>query len=403
MAKTATIKAAKKTSKKKTVKKELVKNARRTTKTKSSSKKATKARATKARATKTVRKPTKVKVKVESRATKKTKSRQPRKTTAKRVTRKTTAKTKTKTKAKVKNSIKKQVAKKVAKKKVPSTKKEYVKKSIEESILTEYKKKENSSEKKKRIKTIRTEIEQIVFKIPYVEDPLIGTPKEVREKLNKLAKRAKRNRSNNRIFNRIHLYMHGHLINIVVKKFPFIHGMTTADTYQEALIVLKFKAIEDFDETKGMSFLNFAKMCIRKRLITLLHSSRHTNKHKPINQAISLDSPIKDNDSSDTGERNTLSNVIQDPEMTAGDILDKNESYQVTLDALSEILSRFECVVLDEYLKSGSYKDISRNVSQRLSKGYTAKSVDNALLRIRKKAQELKRKTKVEKIPLFNV
>ena len=59
--------------------------------------------------------------------------------------------------------------------------------------------------------------------------------------------------------------------------------------------------------------------------------------------------------------------------------------------------------LLDEYLKSGSYKDISRNVSQRLNKGYTAKSVDNALLRIRKKAQELKRKTKVEKIPLFNV
>jgi hypothetical protein len=48
-----------------------------------------------------------------------------------------------------------------------------------------------------------------------------------------------------------------------------------------------------------------------------------------------------------------------------------------------------------------SYNDIAKRVSERTGKKYTAKAVDNALNRIKKKAQELKKKGKFEDIPLI--
>jgi RNA polymerase sporulation-specific sigma factor len=245
----------------------------------------------------------------------------------------------------------------------------------------------------------RDMIEQILFKIPCVKNPLIGTPQEVQKDLDLLAKTMQKDPENNSIFNKIHLYMHGYLINIVLKKFPFIRGYQTVDVYQETLIALRFKAIPGFKMNKGMSFLNFAKMCIRRHLITLLNASKNRKKDQSINQAISLDSsPMKEDDD---GNSTTYANIIADSKLTCDDTMEENEAYNVSKKTLFNALSDFEKVVLSEYLSSSSYREISKNITRILKKRYNTKSIDNALLRIRKKAIHLMKYGRIEDLPIF--
>lgn len=245
-------------------------------------------------------------------------------------------------------------------------------------------------------------IDRTMFSLPSVESPLAGTPKDVKEELNNLAKRVRRNSNDQKSFDKIHLYMHGHLLNVVLRKFPFIKGMQATDIYQETLIALRFKAIPKFDKTRGMSFLNFAKMCIRKHLITILHTSRNRKKDLPMNYAVSIDSPLITNGNEDeNNDRNTLSNILEDGSPQADEVMGRDEAFKMTFKTLFHSLSTFEKIVLEEYLNSESYKIIAKNVSIRTASRYDAKSIDNALLRIRKKALELRKRGRGEDIPLF--
>ena len=244
-------------------------------------------------------------------------------------------------------------------------------------------------------------IEQIMFNLPHVEEPLIGTPKQIQIVLDNLAKKMQESPSDDVIFNKIHLYMHGYLINVVLKKFPFIKGLQTSDIYQETLIALRFKAIPGFKRNKGMSFLNFSKMCIRRHLITLLNTSKNRKRDQSINQAVSLESSPMQNDNNEGDEKNTFSNIISDKKPIVSDEIECREAYQITKKTLMKSLSDFERVVLSEYLESSSYDEISDNISEALLKKYNTKSIDNALLRIRKKATHLKKFSKLEEIPIF--
>jgi len=247
-------------------------------------------------------------------------------------------------------------------------------------------------------KPARDMLEQIMFKLPYVVKPLIGTPKCVQKTLDSLVKKMQREPDNDSIFDKIHLYIHGYLINVVLKKFPFIRGLQTVDVYQETLIALRFKAIPNFKRNKGMSFLNFAKMCIRRHLITLLNASKNRKKDQTINQSVSIDtSPIRDDDEN----RGTYANIIPDTKEHVDKAIEGNEAYEVTKRTLFNALSSFEKTVLSEYLASSSYQEISKNISVALKNRYNTKSIDNALLRIRKKAIHLLQFGKKEDLPLF--
>jgi RNA polymerase sporulation-specific sigma factor len=245
-------------------------------------------------------------------------------------------------------------------------------------------------------------LEQIMFRVPCVSDPFIGTPKDCQKDLDALVikmQRMPKNQNSDHMFDKIHLYMHGYLIHVVLKKFPFIKGYQTVDIYQETLIALRFKAIPGFEVNKGMSFLNFAKMCIRRHLITLLNTSKTRKKDQAMNQSVSLDSPAPNNDKNDS--KSTFANTLADTADPINKTIVINESYKITRDFLMDNLSSFEQVVLGEYLSSSSYKEISKNVSKKLGKRHNTKSIDNALLRIRKKAIELREDGKLEDTPIF--
>jgi len=269
-------------------------------------------------------------------------------------------------------------------------------KGLEEEVKVE----SEDSDSEKEEKPSRSGLEQLLFKVPYVTDPLIGTPKQVQEQLDALAKSLQKRPNNNAKFNKIHLYMHGYLINVVLKKFPYIRGFQTTDIYQEALIALRFKAIPNFDDTKGMSFLNFAKMCIRRHLITLLNTSQNRQRDRSINQAVSLDSCPTDSNGEQDG-KNTLGNIIGDSRASADEELECNEAFDITKSTLLSFLSEFERMVLEGFLVSSSYEEIAKNVSKKVRKRCKTKSVDNALLRIRKKATQLMKHGKLDDIPLF--
>jgi len=245
-----------------------------------------------------------------------------------------------------------------------------------------------------------SEVEDILFRLPQVKEPLLGTPKQIQSKLDKMAIAMRRHPEDHYksqlLFDKIHLYMHGFLINVALKQFPYIRGLQTVDIYQEALIALRFKAINGFRQGKGMSFLNFAKMCIRRHLITLLNSSKTRLKDQSINQAISLDSTYGNNE-----DGQTLANIIPDKGHSVDKQTENSEAYSVTLKSLCDTLSEFEQEVLYEYLTSSSYNEIADDVSDKKSKSNPTKSVDNALVRIRTKAKKLKEIGKLDEIPLF--
>jgi RNA polymerase sporulation-specific sigma factor len=248
-----------------------------------------------------------------------------------------------------------------------------------------------------------SDVEEILFRLPLVKEPLIGTPKQVQKKLDKMAIYIRRNPDdhykNQILFETIHLYMHGFLINVALKQFPYIKGFQTVDIYQESLIALRFKAIPGFRMRKGMSFLNFAKMCIRRHLITILNSSKTRLKDQSMNQAVSLDSATNQN--SDDGA--TFANTIPDGSDPVDKQTEMNEAYAVTLSNLCKTLSTFEQQVLHEYLTSSSYNEIADDLSSKNKKVNPTKSVDNALVRIRNKAQKLMEISKIEDIPLFQI
>jgi RNA polymerase sporulation-specific sigma factor len=254
-------------------------------------------------------------------------------------------------------------------------------------------------------------VEDILFKIPLVDTPLIGTPKEVQSELDQVVLEIQEDPGSvdsDYKYERILLYMHGYLLNVVLKQFPYIRGMDHSDTYQEALIALRFKAIPNFKTGKGMSFLNFAKMCIRRHLITILNASKNRQRDQSINRAVSLDSQFTPGDDS---PNNTFANLIPDDKPSVDEVTEQKESILVTKNTLMDELSDFERMVLEEYLKNSSYKEIGKDITERVGEDYSSlpidekckrnKAVDNALWRIRKKACKLKEESDDDGLPLF--
>lgn len=163
-----------------------------------------------------------------------------------------------------------------------------------------------------------------------------------------------------------------------ISKF-YIRGSEKDDVLQEARIGL-WKAIEDFDENGGMAFRYFAvNLCIPRRLITQI-SSANRNKFKLQNEAVSLETPVR-TDIEDSEQ--SLADFIEDDQNDLlGNIL-VHEEYQELSEILKVRLTPLEKSVFEKYSEEDSYKDIARALNQ------TPKAVDNALMRIRKKAREV--------------
>ena len=150
----------------------------------------------------------------------------------------------------------------------------------------------------------------------------------------------------------------------------FLAGADAEDIVQEGMIGL-FRAVKDFDPEKNVRFSAFAELCVTRQIISAVKMASR-NKHKPLNSYVSLSDRDSDGTTLDLSHAALL---VSDPE----EILIAKEQELSVKDYLEASLTEFEQLVLREYLAGRSYKEIS-DITKK-----SAKAVDNALQRIKKK------------------
>ena len=159
-------------------------------------------------------------------------------------------------------------------------------------------------------------------------------------------------------------------------KSYFLIGADKEDIYQEGMIGL-FKAIRDFKDDKLASFKVFAELCITRQIITAVKTATR-QKHIPLNTYISLNKPIYDEES-DRTLLDILSGIrVSDPEEL---IIDREEMENIE-SKIEEVLSGLEMEVLNSYLDGKSYQEIASDLDRQ------AKSIDNALQRVKRKLEK---------------
>ena len=153
----------------------------------------------------------------------------------------------------------------------------------------------------------------------------------------------------------------------------FLAGGDSEDLTQEGMMGL-IKAMREYDESKEASFRTFAELCIRRRLYSVLRASMR-DKHKALNQSVSLNTPDFDSNSYTSGTNNLAQ---RNPE----DFLIDREHTLALLSGVRKQLSEFEAKILGYYLDGLSCREIAETVGKPL------KSVDNAVQRIRRKVAQ---------------
>ena len=155
----------------------------------------------------------------------------------------------------------------------------------------------------------------------------------------------------------------------------FLTGGNSEDLMQEGMIGL-IHAVREYDSGKAATFRTFAETCIRNRLYSVLRSAGR-EKHKVLNESVSLDTPEFDSNSYTSGTSNLAQRNPED------NLIDR-EHTAALLAGVRKKLSEFEAKILGYYLDGLSCREIADTV------GKSPKSVDNAVQRIRRKvAQQL--------------
>lgn len=213
---------------------------------------------------------------------------------------------------------------------------------------------------------------------------LSGPQKQEQDKLVEWVKKFKAE-GDDEAFEEIVKALHTYLQHLSIKKFR-IAGNDSSDVYQEGLFALSTKAIPDYKEEKG-AFLSFAKLCIRRHIITVLKSS-HNNKNKALNCSVSLDSPTGEED--EDGQM-PVSWHLDTGEESVSDSYSRVEIFSRQKASLESKLTSLEKCVLECYLQNMSYLDIVKamNKQRRGRNRVKPKVIDNALCRIKKKALEI--------------
>ena len=144
----------------------------------------------------------------------------------------------------------------------------------------------------------------------------------------------------------------------------FLIGGETEDLIQEGMIGL-YGAISDYREEGGMSFKNFAYLCISRRIIDAVKASAR-KKNVPLNNYVSL-----------CQSEWELPIASPEEEVIRGE--DGREFFQ----KMSKVLSDFEFRVTVMYMDGLSCAEICE------ATGKDGKSVDNAIQRSKKKLQKI--------------
>ncbi len=151
----------------------------------------------------------------------------------------------------------------------------------------------------------------------------------------------------------------------------FLVGGDSEDLIQEGMLGLWYSILR-FDASRNASFKTFAEVCIRNKILSAIKSASSL-KHSPLNDRISLEAAAE----SDSAEARIVSaeETVPSPE----DQVLARESVTEFFTTFAQTLSPLEQKILHLYLEGLSYQAIAETLSK------DAKSVDNAVQRIRRK------------------
>ncbi len=165
--------------------------------------------------------------------------------------------------------------------------------------------------------------------------------------------------------------------NLVRKKARamYLIGGDNDDLIQEGMIGL-YKAIRDYDGTRGAAFHTFAELCISRQLYSAVEASRR-QKHQPLNSYVSIYDKESENQANSQLTYAGLPERNRDPE----ELFIAQENLVSIEEAIQKKLSKFEREVLQLYLSGMNYSQIAETLDK------SSKATDNALQRIKKKVR----------------
>ena len=159
----------------------------------------------------------------------------------------------------------------------------------------------------------------------------------------------------------------------------YLFGVENEDLIHEVMFGL-IKAVRDYDPDQGASFASFAELCVSRQMYSAIEASKR-KKHIPLNSYVSLY-----DDSGQEGEerRTPLIDTIEPVRDNDPEVLYLGKKFtEVFIEQLKDTLSPLENHVLYLHLMGTDYKTIAELL------GKSPKSIDNALQRIKAKAEKM--------------
>lgn len=157
----------------------------------------------------------------------------------------------------------------------------------------------------------------------------------------------------------------------------YILGGDSDDLIQEGMLGL-FKAVRDYDCGRDASFRTFAQLCVTRQLYTAVKASSR-KKHLPLNTAISLSRPVREDGEEEEEFLDCLeADASSNPEV----YLIGQEEMERLEEKIERELSPFEKQVMELHLTGMGYVEIAHVLNR------DEKSTDNALQRIRTKLRK---------------
>ncbi len=161
------------------------------------------------------------------------------------------------------------------------------------------------------------------------------------------------------------------IVNISNKMYKYCQnrGLELNDLIQEGMLGLNL-ALKNYDQDKEASFYTYAKKCIERKIISLVVSTSRL-KHKPLNDSVSFEIKLNDDD--------TFERVIEDNSYNPEEMIVVSETENEIIKKAHEILTDLEKQVFDLKLSGFNYKEIATILDKE------PKTIDNAIQRIKNK------------------
>jgi RNA polymerase sporulation-specific sigma factor len=164
-------------------------------------------------------------------------------------------------------------------------------------------------------------------------------------------------------------------------KAMYLLGGENDDLIQEGMIGL-FKAVRDYDINHESSFYSFADLCISRQMYTAIKLSQR-QKHMPLNSYVSLYEQKEDDN--EEKQQPLIELLRGEKENNPEELFLDKEYFAMLEQELKERLSDLEGRVLHLHLMGEDYHSIAKLLDK------SPKSIDNALQRIKKKMQDIRK------------